>query len=548
MMSDVTTSPEPRRFTTRGPAWRHGSGSKTPTSWRSSARPGLRSPCRRVFAFAQLVFSNPQTSLFGAFGSFALLLLVDFPGRPRTRLLSYLTLFVAGGGLICLGTAASMHKVASVVSMAVVGFVVLFAGIIAPQVAAATTAALLTFVLAGGGGPAGLGDRASTAGLGAGRCRLHPGVHVGMAHACGTTTFAAASQLPCRPLAGWRRRWQRGTYDPVAEGAVQSELSLLREHFAATPYPPTGAVSGAAALAKLVGRVEWAAGNAALIGHRTVGLSTARELIAAVADTLRHSAALICDGAAHPVDDPTVVKEVQESTRHLERLVEAELTMDVSALIEMESGNGDVEGDARAETTAQGRSASIASSLDPSFQARAFGIATEMVADASLEAAGAQAAGDRRLGAIDDVSSAPVRQSHHLAPFLSLRMVPQCRSWSGGAGSRGWRRRGDQRPAWLLGGARHDVRTAVQCSGHRCDCPEGHRRDDGWFRRGLGHHDRRRRSHRVVVGPAPTRRTGLGCGTVHDLLRGWASRLHLGGGDLVQYHSASWLESWLDPN
>ncbi len=39
-----------------------------------------------VFGLTHLLFSDPQTSLFGAFGSFALLLLVDFPGRPRTRL------------------------------------------------------------------------------------------------------------------------------------------------------------------------------------------------------------------------------------------------------------------------------------------------------------------------------------------------------------------------------------------------------------------------------------------------------------------------------
>ena len=100
-----------------------------------------------VFAIGHFVFSNSQTGLFGAFGSFALLLLVDFPGRPRTRLYGYIGLFVVGVCFIALGTVASSHKVAAVVSMALVGFAVLFAGIFLPQAAIASTAALLLFVL-----------------------------------------------------------------------------------------------------------------------------------------------------------------------------------------------------------------------------------------------------------------------------------------------------------------------------------------------------------------------------------------------------------------
>ena len=64
-----------------------------------------------------------------------------------------------------------------------------------------------------------------------------------------------------------------GKSDPLARADVKSELSLLRRQFAGTPYPPTGAVAGAIALAKLVGRVEWVAGNAMLIGDETVGPS-----------------------------------------------------------------------------------------------------------------------------------------------------------------------------------------------------------------------------------------------------------------------------------
>ena len=100
-----------------------------------------------VFALTHAIFSDPQISLFGAFGSFALLLLVEFTGRPHVRLASYGGLFVVGACFTVLGTVVSTHKVAAVITMAVVGFAVLFTGIVSPQAATASTAALLTFVL-----------------------------------------------------------------------------------------------------------------------------------------------------------------------------------------------------------------------------------------------------------------------------------------------------------------------------------------------------------------------------------------------------------------
>jgi hypothetical protein len=100
-----------------------------------------------VFGLTHLLFSNPQIDLFGAFGAFALLLLVDFPGSLRTRLVSYLALFLVGSGFIAVGTVVSTYPVPAVATMAVVGFLVLFTGIVAPQAASASTAALLLFVL-----------------------------------------------------------------------------------------------------------------------------------------------------------------------------------------------------------------------------------------------------------------------------------------------------------------------------------------------------------------------------------------------------------------
>ena len=69
---------------------------------------------------------------------------------------------------------------------------------------------------------------------------------------------------------------------------VNGELSLLRTQFAGTPYPPTGAASGAVALAKLVGRVEWLAGNAVSATGDTASLELApvRAMIGQVGETL----------------------------------------------------------------------------------------------------------------------------------------------------------------------------------------------------------------------------------------------------------------------
>src|SRR5207244_818257 len=76
-----------------------------------------------VFAFADQVIGNPQTSLFAAFGSFAVLVLVEFGGRWRTRLVAYLALAAVGVVLIALGTLCSRDAWLAAGATGVVGFV-----------------------------------------------------------------------------------------------------------------------------------------------------------------------------------------------------------------------------------------------------------------------------------------------------------------------------------------------------------------------------------------------------------------------------------------
>ena len=110
-----------------------------------AVRAGIVVPA--VFAIGAQVIGNPQVATFAAFGCFAQMLLVDFPGNVTGRLAGYLLLALAGAALIAIGTLVSRPDWLAVVGMAVVAFGVLFAGVISSATAAAGRAALLAFTL-----------------------------------------------------------------------------------------------------------------------------------------------------------------------------------------------------------------------------------------------------------------------------------------------------------------------------------------------------------------------------------------------------------------
>jgi uncharacterized membrane protein YccC len=386
-----------------------------------------------IFAIAHVYFSSSQVGLFAAFGSFSLLLLVEFTGPVRTRVVSYLTVFLVAAALIAIGTAASTNKVAAVLSMAVVGFVVLFAGIVAPRVATASTAVLLLFVLpvAVAQPASAIGDRLLgwvLAGVGAiGGCLLiwPPPWHDNL-----RSRLSAAADA----LGRLARAQAQGDADPSLHAEVSDALARLRTQFSATSYPPTGAASSAIALSKLVGRLEWVASFGLLLRDdqllsepRFAGEpAQARAVIQASGETLREAAGMICDGAAHPVSDPARVADLQEATRRLDALIETELDADVATVVQEESGLSSTEGDERKNSTIAG------SSLDPGLHARGLGIAVGMVADAALESAGAEPASDRRRSMPGAWSAHHV--GHRLLSHLSLRSVWFRNSVRGAAG------------------------------------------------------------------------------------------------------------------
>ncbi len=352
-----------------------------------------------VFAFAHWLWSNAQVGLFASFGSVGLLLFVEFTGRPVVRFACYAGLYAVGAGFIAIGTVASTHEAAAVITMFVVGFCVLFAGIVAPPVATASTAALLTFVLsvavaepASQTGPRLLGWTLAAA-VCIPACLLlwPPPWHDNLRRRLSAAITAVARLADARA---------RGDEDPSWQEAVAREQAQLRTQFSATPYPPTGAASGAVAVSKLVGRVEWVSGDSVLLvdGHDPALPAPSVRVTEQVAETLHRAAALVCDGDGHPVHDPALVKELQDANRRLDESINAELQADIARVSAAPASDAPTEADE-----------SVASDLDPGFRARGLGLATEMVADAALEAAGVEGVLDRRMAA----ASVPEHAVYH---------------------------------------------------------------------------------------------------------------------------------------
>ena len=274
-------------------------------SLKHAARAAIVMPA--VFAFADNVIRDQQTTFLSAFGSFAILVLADFGGPWRKRLVAYLGLIVAGAALITLGTLCSQTPWLAVVAMAVVGFLILLSGVISGYFAAARIAALLTFILPvsipvpPSAIPARLEGWALAASVGIGAVMLlWPSQPRDRLRAGAARANRALADLLDSELSG----------DPSAidEGADAARRAVgeFRRSFVATPYRPTGPTGSTEALAFLVDELDWLLSFAAPPGRRIEARSEPcrnenREVMAAVVAVLRASAANI-DGERQQPD------------------------------------------------------------------------------------------------------------------------------------------------------------------------------------------------------------------------------------------------------
>ncbi|MGB2952991.1 MAG: FUSC family protein, partial [Gaiellaceae bacterium] len=225
-------------------------------SLKSAARAAIVMPA--VFAFADKVIANSQTATFAAFGSFAMLVLAEFTGRPRARLTAYLALGLVGAVLVVIGTLFSRNAWLGAGAMLVVGFMVLYAGLLGGRFAAGGTAAILAFVL-----PVTIAAPLSSIparlegwGLaaGAGICAV---MLLWPARPRGTLRFQAARDcLGLADLADAKLAGDRAAIEARAQ-VTREAVHALRRGFLGTAHRPTGPTGPTAALAALVDELDW---------------------------------------------------------------------------------------------------------------------------------------------------------------------------------------------------------------------------------------------------------------------------------------------------
>ena len=318
-----------------------------------------------LFAIGLHVIGDPTVATFAAFGSFAMLLLADFGGTLLERLTAQASLVAVGCVLITLATLASGNPWVSAAAMFVVGFLVLFAGVVSSVLAAASTSILLSFILpvALPGGPAAIPDRL-LGWLLAGAVSLPAVTLLWPAPRSEPLRAAAAEasrQLSARLTAEVAHvHGEEGEDVEAAIARSDAAVGALRATFLATPYRPSGLTTATRAVVRLVDELVWLSvilDNAAAL-RRGPADPTVREVKSAAAVLLDHAGKELSLGAPP-----------QDSLReHLDDLVHARREMEAVALQMVEPPSD------------AGFADELVGSLAPSFRAQELSYAVTAVA------------------------------------------------------------------------------------------------------------------------------------------------------------------------
>ncbi len=294
---------------------------------RRAARTAIVMPV--MFAFGSQVIGNADVATFAAFGSFAMLLLADFGGTRGERLAAQASLVAVGCVLIPVATLVSRNALLATSAMFVVGFLVLFAGVVSSTFAAATTSVLLSFILpvATPAGPAVIPDRV-LGWLLAGVVSL-PAVTL-LWPAPRSEPLRDAAADACRQLSARltaevaRMHGEEGEDVETAVARSDAAVARLRTTFLATPYRPSGLTTATRAVVRLVDELVWL--SVILDATATMGPHqadpTVRDVKSAAAVLLDHA------GKELSLDEPP-----QDSLQdHLDDLARARRAMGVAAL------------------------------------------------------------------------------------------------------------------------------------------------------------------------------------------------------------------------
>lgn len=265
----------------RGSAIRDAVGRRDPQfdALRRAVRPAIVVP---VGAAIALQVGGAQTPLFTIFGSFALLVLVDFPGSRSRRAVSYAVLAVVGYVFISAATYLAEPGWLGVLSMLIVGAVVSFAAILSSSFSAAQRAALLLFVLPVASPEGPLSDRL-----------------LGWTLALGFSVPAALFLLPpahhnelrdragavCGGLARFLGQRHDPATAPESAGNIATAMDGLRQTYLGSDTRPAGLTAGSRALIRVVDDLEW------LTSQVTSGATN-------LPDALRAPAVRVLQGAA----------------------------------------------------------------------------------------------------------------------------------------------------------------------------------------------------------------------------------------------------------
>ncbi|HEX4735660.1 MAG TPA: FUSC family protein [Thermoleophilaceae bacterium] len=343
---------------------------------RRAGRTALVMPA--MFAVGDHVLKNPALATFAAFGSFAMLLLVDFAGPIRDRLLDQAALGLACALLIAIGTLCSRTTWLAVAAMAAIAFAVLFASVVSSVLAGATTALLLAFILPVSlpGSASAIPDRVMGWGLAA--AVSLPAIALlwpAPAHNPVRTAASAAARAIAKRLRAEIAYLQgdgegdTGAARSAAIAEADQAVAEMQRLFFATPYRPGGLSTDARAIVRIVDEMRWL--SATIARARPAGaprpVPTAATVKRAAADVLECAADRIdlLTGSRAALGD--AVTSMRSALRDLERE-----TMSMSM-----DGTG-----------ADGHSPqTIVSALDPSFRAQEISfVAARIAGDAEVAA------------------------------------------------------------------------------------------------------------------------------------------------------------------
>jgi uncharacterized membrane protein YccC len=273
-----------------------------------------------LFALTYKVVADPQMALFATFGGFATLVIANFGGSRKDKLIDHTGLAVAGSLALIIGTVVSGTTWLAALVTVPVTFAIFFAGVGGPNAVSGSTAAMFAYVLpvASAGGAGTIPSRlegwwlASAVGTAAVLLLVPP--------TPGDRLRAAAAEL-AGELSGRVRAAAAGqTTQPEAVRAAKNRLMAA---FTAAPYRPTGLATADQALGGLVQLLEWGAAQVgdAFDGHvnMTMACPADRDLLRAAAAMFGDVKALLSGQAVDPDFDGLEAARVR-SAQHLRDL------------------------------------------------------------------------------------------------------------------------------------------------------------------------------------------------------------------------------------